>query len=429
MPRAFPRGLRLGLIEPKDAIAAFERRELLLPSFRWQDVWAAEHARGVAVAGVTKLDVLQLFADSLADVLANGKDLRAFRKEIEPLLVKKGYWGDVEIKDPISGEERITRFDPARLGLIYDVNMRQSYAAGRWSRIEAGRARRPFIMYQTMRDERVRASHRPFDGLVLPIDNEFWREHYPPNGWRCRCTAFAVSERDIERYAKAGVKIKRESPEITYREFKNTRTGEINFVPRAVDPGFNHNPGQRPNAGISLREIESGQLGAWSGTGLAPALRLPPPRPADAARLLPKGLGAEAYLAAFLAEFKGPEFVDVVGEALLITDELFKSIDGELKIEKRGREQFVRFIADTIKMPDEVWVLEEDHRAKGKKVIRRRYIARFQIDGQAKPIIGVFEVGADGWRGVTGYQAQTADDADTLINSARRGELVYRRTK
>jgi SPP1 gp7 family putative phage head morphogenesis protein len=429
MPQAFPRGLRLGLIEPKDAIAAFERRSLLLPSFRWQDVWAAEHALGLAVAGVTKLDVMQLFADSLASALAEGKDLRSFSKEIEPLLAKKGYWGDVEVKDPITGEQRITRFDRSRLDLIYSVNMRQSYAAGRWSRIEAGRARRPFIMYQTMRDERVRASHKPFDGLVLPIDHTFWREHYPPNGWRCRCTAFAVSERAIERYAKAGVKIKRESPEISYREFKNTRTGEISLVPRAVDPGFNHNPGQRPNAGLSLREIESGQLGPWSGTALAPALRLPPPRPVAAARLMPDGLGADAYLAAFLAEFKGPEFVDVVGETLLITDELFKDIEGALRIQERGREQFVRLIADTIKLPDEVWVLEVDHKAKAKKVIRRRYIARFQLEGEARPVVGMFEVGADGWRAVTGYQTQTADDAETVMDSARRGQLVYRRVK
>ena len=41
----------------------------------------------------------------------------------------------------------------------------------------------------------MRASHKPFDGLVLPIDNEFWREHYPPNGWRCRCIAFGIDER------------------------------------------------------------------------------------------------------------------------------------------------------------------------------------------------------------------------------------------
>jgi SPP1 gp7 family putative phage head morphogenesis protein len=427
MPVDIPRGLRLGLIEPLDAIKAFERRNLLLPSFRWEDVFASEHARGVAVAGVTKLNVLQLFADTLAASIASGGGLREFQKAVMPALVKEGYWGNVEVTDPLTGDKRVTVFDKARLQLIYDVNARQSYAAGRWSRIEANKKRQPLVLYRTMRDERVRASHAAWDNLVLPVESLFWQTHFPPNGWRCRCTAFAVSEKDLAKFAKEGQPFKRGEPAIGMADFKNKRTGETVPVPRGIDPGFNHNPGQRPFAALSLREINAGELGDYAGTGLAPALRLPPPRPASPAALMAPGLADQDYVDAFLAEFRGPEFVDVAGESLLVTDELFKNIAGQLKIKKRGREQFVRLIAQTIQRPDEIWMLEQDHKAKGKLVLRRRYIARFAVEGQTKPVVSVFEVGAEGWRGVTGYQAQAAADAGTMIDSARAGELVYRR--
>jgi SPP1 gp7 family putative phage head morphogenesis protein len=427
MPVAIPRGLRLGLIEPIDAIKAFERRNLLLPSFRWEDVFASEHARGVAVAGVTKLNVLQLFADTLAASIASGSGLREFQKAIMPALVKEGYWGNVEVTDPLTGEQRTTKFDKARLQLIHDINARQSYAAGRWSRIEANKKRQPLVLYRTMRDERVRASHAAWDNLVLPVESPFWQTHYPPNGWRCRCTAFAVSEKDLAKFAKDGQPFKRSEPPLQMVEFKNKRTGETVEVPRGIDPGFNYNPGQRPFAGLSLREVNAGDLGDYAGTALAPSLRLPPPRAVNPAVLMPKGLPDQDYIDAFLAEFRGPEFTDVAGENLLVSDELFKDIAGNLKITKRDREQFVRLIAQTIQQPDEIWMLEQDHKAKGKLVLRRRYISRFSVEGEAKPVISVFEVGADGWRCVTGYQAQAAGDADTMIDTARVGELVYRR--
>lgn len=43
--------------------------------------------------------------------------------------------------------------------------------------------------YVTMRDERVRDSHRPLHGVTLPKEDPFWRTYYPPNGHRCRCVA------------------------------------------------------------------------------------------------------------------------------------------------------------------------------------------------------------------------------------------------
>jgi SPP1 gp7 family putative phage head morphogenesis protein len=257
MPVPVPPRLSLGAAEPADAIAAFAARGLLQPSFRWQDVWEQEHASRFAVAGVAQLDVLRLFQEALQQPLQQGKSLADFAKEVKPKLVAKGWWGDVEITDPKTGELRTTRFDDARLQLIYDVNLRQSYAAGRWANMQRNSKRLPLVMYRTMRDERVRASHARWDGVALPIDHPFWDAHYPPNGWRCRCTAFALSEKDLQRRVAAGERITTAAPPDQQVQFTDPRTGATTAGPLGVDPGFAFNPGKQIHAAQSSRLLRN----------------------------------------------------------------------------------------------------------------------------------------------------------------------------
>lgn len=48
------------------------------------------------------------------------------------------------------------------------------------------------LQYVTVGDDRVRPEHAELDGLVLPMDDPFWRTGTPPNGWGCRCTVMQV---------------------------------------------------------------------------------------------------------------------------------------------------------------------------------------------------------------------------------------------
>lgn len=245
MPVATPPGFTLGAVKPEDAIHVFQQRGLLRPSFRWQDVWNEEHTRSFAVAGVMRLDILADFRKAVEAVVEQGGDLAMFSRELKATLIRKGWWGDLEITDPATGELRKTRFNDARLRLIFDVNMRQSHAAGRWQRIQRGRM--PYIVYRTMRDERVRASHRPWDNVVLAKDHPWWDTHFPPCGWRCRCTAFAVDEAGLARLKASAPKdapVKTEPPPTQWVEFQNRSNGQVQRVPRGIDPGFAFNPGK-----------------------------------------------------------------------------------------------------------------------------------------------------------------------------------------
>jgi hypothetical protein len=50
------------------------------------------------------------------------------------------------------------------------------------------------LQYQTIGDGRVRPTHAALDNIIRPISDPFWKQYYPPNGWRCRCTVIQLSE-------------------------------------------------------------------------------------------------------------------------------------------------------------------------------------------------------------------------------------------
>lgn len=65
-----------------------------------------------------------------------------------------------------------------------------------WKRIEADADVLPVLKYQTVGDGRVRPTHAALDNIVRPITDAFWKQYYPPNGWRCRCTVTQLAEDD-----------------------------------------------------------------------------------------------------------------------------------------------------------------------------------------------------------------------------------------
>lgn len=253
-----PKHVRLDLLPPKEAVEYFLRKNLLSPSFSWQELWHEDHTRAFTVAKMMRTDLLDTVYQSVQSVITQGKSLRDFEKELTPILQKAGWWGKQEVVDPDTGDKVLAQLgSPERLRLIYDVNLRTSYAAGRWARIERARDVNPYILYRTMRDERVRASHRPWNGLALPVDHPFWNTHYPPNGWRCRCTAYGIDQAGLDKLKGAGFDIKTGAPKIEYRDWTNKRTGSIERVPLGIDPGWAYNPGkaaaQNINAAIAQK--------------------------------------------------------------------------------------------------------------------------------------------------------------------------------
>lgn len=76
----------------------------------------------------------------------------------------------------------------------YQTAVTASQRALDWEAFQANKSKYPNLKYYTQEDERVRREHEKLHGTVAPIDSDFWRRYYPPNGWRCRCYVRQTTE-------------------------------------------------------------------------------------------------------------------------------------------------------------------------------------------------------------------------------------------
>lgn len=145
--------------------------------------------------------------------------------------------------------------------------MRTARAAGQWERIQRTKDTHPSLLYQLGPSKEHRPEHVEWHGLLLHVDDPFWREHFPPNGWGCKCWVRQVSRREAARLEKSGitapdprpildaaglptghvdqsrkVPVRTERPTSVYADFKNKRTGVEERVPKGIDPGFHRPP-------------------------------------------------------------------------------------------------------------------------------------------------------------------------------------------
>lgn len=256
-------------LEPKEAVAFLrDKGANLRPTFDWRDMWQEAHATAFTVAKSAGYDILSDIHGALSKAISEGQTLAQFSRDLTPILQSKGWWGRRQVMDPATGEIQSAQLgSKRRLKIIFDVNMRMSYAAGRWEQIERVKSTRPYLRYVAILDSRTRPDHKDWHGLVLPVDDPFWNTHYPPNGWNCRCSVQSLSARDLER---RGFEVSA-SPEIKTRVWKNARTGDAVRVPEGIDPGFGYNVGRaNPRADAARLAMDKiGNLPADLGAKLA----------------------------------------------------------------------------------------------------------------------------------------------------------------
>lgn len=82
---------------------------------------------------------------------------------------------------------------------------RSSQAARQWSEFEADKDLFPNLEYIIIGDDRVREEHEKLGGIILPLEDAFWDENYPPNGHRCRCAARPTDKKANGRRPKVDI--------------------------------------------------------------------------------------------------------------------------------------------------------------------------------------------------------------------------------
>lgn len=288
-------------LAPADAIDFF-RGKGLQPTYAWQDMMREEHDAAFTVAKMVDVDLLEDVRGAVDKALSEGRTLRQFRDELEPELMRRGWWGRAEMIDPRTGErETVQLGSPRRLRTIFQTNVKTAYAAGQWQRIQDVAERRPYLMYDAVLDERTRPEHAEWDGTVLPADDPWWESHYPPNGWGCRCSVVQLDAAQLRRMGKSGPD---ERPPGTTRRETNPRTGEVRDVPTGIDEGWDYHPGRDRVAGLV------GQLTARAARGSTATLAAP------AAAQVERRLARSSYLETALSILRRRPISDDAGAQL-----------------------------------------------------------------------------------------------------------------
>ena len=444
---------RLQRLPPAEAMAFMDGRQLTADTYHWHDLWRDEHQRAFTVSRLARGDLLEALQASLAKSVAGDLSRRDWIKRTEQLLKNAGWWGTTEVTDPRTGEMLKTRFNHARLQLIFDTNVRQAAAAGQWQRMLRNQRTHPFARYVAMDDDRTRPQHRSWHNVTLPLDDPWWSTHRPPNGYRCRCRMIGVTQREYDQgevLDRPGAETDRKAPIVrapmaktappeALRDWRNPATGAIEKIPDGIDPGFDYNPGTTgrsqafeamvqaklarmlpavaeaaSTAGVLPPRVAKEVPGQdnWVTLGLTDLRDMPPSMAAP--NLLAPGAtvqdAVQVLREALDVPTNGARFVETPTGLVAIFDKLLSHV-----VEKRldRRERFGSFVLPTLQQPDEVWETAYDD-----ATTRRRFIKLFS-DSKYDLLVIVRE-GPDGavlWN--------VLNRERKAMNTMRTGRLVH----
>ncbi|QLH52753.1 MAG: Phage (Mu-like) virion morphogenesis protein [Candidatus Kapaibacterium sp.] len=185
-------------LEPEKAIKYLESLGYTI-TWNWQQQLNAIRKHAFTIAKVTKADILMIFKNSLEKALKEGMTYQDWKKSIDTILAQKGY----------TKREDGTAW---RKDVIYRTNLQSAYQAGRYLEMKETIDDMPYWQYIAVLDSRTRPSHAALNGKVLRADDPFWKTHYPPNGYNCRCrvrplTAEQVKQMGLKVYSGSELKI------------------------------------------------------------------------------------------------------------------------------------------------------------------------------------------------------------------------------
>lgn len=400
---------------PFTAAIDFFRRKLDLQTPAWDAIMRGQHAVAFTIAGAMQSDLLSDFRKAVDQAIAEGRTLADFRKDFDAIVKRHG-WS--------------YRGSPGwRSRVIFETNLRTAYAAGAWEQLQRTKVARPYLRYSAVMDGRTRPLHRAWHGTILPIDHVWWKTHYPPNDWGCRCTVITVSERDL---ARRGWKVTDPPPSsgtAPRRIQRSDGTSAIVELPPGIGYGWDYNVGQaaygqqldreamdtaaRQGARAGGRPWKSLTPGDWQSAGRPEQL---PAREAQAA--IGPGVADLAGMVAAVARAIGGDTAALptpIGHTVHVSAE---ALAQHLALD---RAPFVPLLPEVISDPEEVWLQFEQHEVTGKVVLRQRFVTWLRAGATGRGYLAVVQA-------LNGrLEAWTFLPVRQGINRARVGQLVYSR--
>lgn len=383
-------------LPPKEAINYLKAKGYNL-TFSYKEMMHEAHHKAFTVAKVTRLDLLSDIKEEILKAQKEGSSYQSFKKSIKPTLIKKGWWGDVEVINPKTGEFKNIFVGDKRLKTIFLTNMRVAYQVQKATKFYADDAVE-YLRYISVLDNRTRPAHKALHGTILKKDDPFWKSHYPPNGWNCRCRVQAVPKHKIV-----------------------TPTDKRTLPPKSVDADWDYDV----RAGRYFDKI--GDALCADGNNSKCKTYISPNQPSfkdynlksiKELTNLPKApnLFKKAKTQKESYETLRAEILQDKKEIKVKTPITDIAIDENAirHIAKNNREQFARFILPTLKTPNEVYRTKYSD-----KKSRYHFLKFFKI--KKKTAFSVVRLNRDGGLFVTFF----IPDSFRYIDQRRVGVLLY----
>lgn len=183
-------------LPPEKAVEYFKKKGNTF-SWLWHDVFEQQHAQTFTVAKVMDADILQTIRDQVDKAIEDGISLTQFKSDLKPQLQKLGWWGTKTVETPGGASQEVQLGSPYRLETIFNTNIQTAYMAGHYDFMMESKNERPYWKYVAILDDRTRPEHRALHNKVFRYDDPFWKTHYPPNGWNCRCMVIAMTYDEV----------------------------------------------------------------------------------------------------------------------------------------------------------------------------------------------------------------------------------------
>lgn len=118
----------------------------------------------------------------------------SFKTQMEAALTEDGKvvpWSEFKKK----AAELNIQYNKQWLKTEYHHTVATANSVDNWKRFEADADLYPNLKYNAVNDARTREAHKVLDGLILPINHEFWKKHNVPLDWGCRCNLEQTDEK------------------------------------------------------------------------------------------------------------------------------------------------------------------------------------------------------------------------------------------
>lgn len=112
----------------------------------------------------------------------------AAMKDMAALLKDKD--GNLRSRDDFKKEalKVDSKYRGSKLDVEYDTAVRSARMAANWQKYVAKKKLYPNLRYVQTKAAVPDIQHLSYVGIVRPVEDAFWKTHYPPNRWRCQCS-------------------------------------------------------------------------------------------------------------------------------------------------------------------------------------------------------------------------------------------------